>query len=206
MAFLRAEVIGEPLGALRERISPRNMGRVLRAGIKAWAGIIDQEFATRSWFMPGGGTKKWDDVKEFGVSGIKSKFGVSKATPANPTPLERSGRLRGQYRAAAAGGGAISVTSDGASAEYRINVGGYGVVHRGGSGKLLSGDIVPLAIQVTDKMRWFLGLNKGVWLKRETKEVFIVRRPHATSNPKIRGQLRYLFAQWAAGKPLPNYG
>lgn len=192
--FVRAEVVGTPMKTLSERVSPRAMGRVLNAGIKAWGAIIDRdEFGGRQWLMPAGGTKRWDDVKEFGN------------VPANPTPLVRSGALRARYRAAAAGGGAISVTVGGGRAEMRVHVPGYGAVHRGGTGKLLSGDIVPLAIAVTAKMRWFLGLSKGVWLKRDTTRILIPRRPHATSNPKIRGQLRYLFAQWAVGKPLPNY-
>lgn len=195
MTFLRAEIIGRPLAATRERLSARNMGRVLNAGIRAWAAVIDQEFEQRSWFMPGGGTRPWKPVEKFGN------------VPANPTPLQRSGALRAAYRAAAAGGGAISVSQDQATIEYRVNVPKpYGVVHRGGSGKLLSGDIAPLSISVTPKMRLFLGLSRGVWLKKSTEKVTIERRPHATSNPKIRGQLHYLFARWAAGKPLPSYG
>lgn len=195
MAFLRAEVIGEPLKSVQERVSSRNLGRLLSAGIRAWGAVIDEEFAGGFWYMPGGGQKRWAPVKAFGN------------VPENPTPLQRSGRLRASYRAAAAGGGAITVTQDGATASFSVNVpGGYAAVHRGGSGKLLSGDIAPLAIQVTPKMRWFLGLVKGVWLKRSTSRIILVRRPHATSNPKIRGRLRYLAAQWAAGKPLPEYG
>lgn len=191
--FVRTEVVGAPIKALSEKVSPRAMGRVLNAGIKAWAAIIDSEFATRSWLMPAGGSKRWDDVEAFGDQ------------PANPTPLVRSGALRARYRAAAAGGGAISVTVGGGRAELRVHVPGYGAVHRGGTGKLLSGDIVDLAIAVTPKMRWLLGFKKGAWLKRTTERILIPRRPHATSNPKIRGQLRYLFAQWAVGKPLPSY-
>lgn len=196
MAFLKTEIVGEPLKNMSDRVSPRNLGRVLNRGIKAWAAIIDQdEFGGRQWLMPGGGTQRWKDVPAFGK------------VPANPTPLQRSGKLRAAYRSAAAGGGTITATVDGGKVEMHVNVpGGYAAVHRGGSGKLLGGDIVPLAIPVTDKMRWFLGFEKGVWLKRTTKRILIPRRPHATSNPKIRGQLRYLFAQWGAGKSLPNYG
>lgn len=196
MGFIKAEIVGQPLKEMSERVSPRNMGRVLRTAIKAWAAVIDQdEFGGRQWLMPGGGTQRWKDVPAFGN------------VPANPTPLQRTGRLRAAYKSAAAGGGTISATTEGGKVELHVNVpGGYAAVHRGGTGKLLSGDIVPLAIPVTDKMRWFLGLSKGVWLKRSTKSILIPRRPHATSNPKIRGQLRYLFARWAAGKQLPNYG
>lgn len=195
MGFLKAEVVGAPLAGMQERISPRGLGAVLRLGLQDWGAIIDEEFATASWRAPGGGVIPWAPVRAFGN------------VAANATPLQRSGRLRGAYRAAAAGGGALTVGQSEGSVEMRVNVpGGYAAVHRGGSGKLGVGNIAPLRIAVTTKMRWFLGLAKGVWLNRGTAFIEIPRRPHATTNPKIRGQFRYRMAQLATGKPQPARG
>lgn len=199
---IKAETVGVPLAGLQKNLS-RGMGRMLSAGMKFWGQLIDEEFAGGFWYMPGGGTQKWKPVEAFGD------------VPANPTPLVRSGTLRGRYRAATAGGGALSVSQNQGKAEIKVNVpGGYGVVHRGGAGKLLSGDIEDFKIAVTDKMRGYVGWAKNVHMRAKdgyskyyggnrpaTEFVIITRRPHATSNPKIRGKVRYLAARWGANKP-----
>ena len=143
------------------------------AGVKFWRSIIAGEFAGQFWRPPSGSTRAWKEVKKFGNQ------------PAPVRILSRSGRLE---QAWAGGFGSITrITKDGA--EFGVSGAAlpYAAVHRGGAGAVTTAMAAePERINVTPKMRVFLGLNKGVWLKKDTKVILIPRRPHATVNPEVR--------------------
>lgn len=141
--------------------------------VEFWRQIIAGEFAGQFWRPPSGAPKPWKNVEAFGN------------VPAPVKILSRSGRLE---QAWAGGFGSITrITATGA--EFGVSGAAlpYAAVHRGGSGKVTTAMANRATeIRVTPKMRVFLGMAKGVWLKKDTKVIRIIPRPHATENPEVR--------------------
>lgn len=148
-----------------------------------WRDVIGQEFATESWRPPSGAPRPWKEVEAFG------------SRPAPVHILSRSGRLE---QAWSGGFGSITRITD-TGAEFGVSGAAvpYAAVHRGGSGAVTTAVAsVPARIPVTQKMRTFLGLSFGVWLKSDTKVIRIPRRPHATLNPEVRTGVTAIMTNW----------
>lgn len=144
--------------------------------IKILRASVAQEFEGGYWLRPDGGQTGWKEVREFG------------SRPAPESPLGGSdGFLAQAWQGMNAFGGeektdtmaAITVTHPAAP------------VHRGGD--VNPSDSYETKIGVTEKMRRFLGLEYGVWMKQE--EITIPARPHATTNPKLEENLATMFGR-----------
>lgn len=90
------------------------------------------------------------------------------------------------------GSGAIDKRDD---TSFTIGVSGHPAaeIHRGGTtaaAAVRSARDKATLIFVTDKMRWFLGLVLGMWLKKTTTHIRIPARPHATPDMATREAMR----------------
>lgn len=92
------------------------------------------------------------------------------------------------------GSGAIEKRDD---TSFTIGVSGHpaAAVHRGGTTARNAKQKATL-IFVTDKMRWFLGLVLGMWLKKTTTHIRIPSRPHATPDMATREAMRDALAAY----------
>jgi len=172
MAFLEASVIGVPLQELSDRLQG-SFERPLRAGVQAWRGHINEEFSAQA-----GARGRWDDVEQFGN------------VPPPTSILRRSGELQDSYIGQGTGSGyAIEphMLSD-TEIEFGSAV-PYASVQRDGAD-----------IAVTDKMRFFLGTVKGVWLRKDTRFIHIPARFHASATEEVRSDIARIFADWLAGR------
>jgi phage gpG-like protein len=118
--------------------------------------------------------------------------------------LNKSGTLRGAW---------LGLNTHGFSAFDQdtavIGVRGlpYAAIHRGAAETdqvRRSGHRGGTKIAVTPKMRMFLGLAKGLWLKAKTKYIRIPARPHATPNPRLRRALRQIMKDWVIDGDLTS--
>lgn len=83
---------------------------------------------------------------------------------------------------------------------FTIGVSGHPglLVHRGGTNARNAKAGVTL-IFVTQKMRWFLGLVLGMWLKKTTQFIRIPARPHATPDMRTREEMRDALKTYLVG-------
>lgn len=179
---ISVEVADDVIAAARE--NALDLRPAFKEAIANWRELIAEEFDTQSWRAPSGAPRPWAATKPFAGEGT---FGFGKI-------LNRTGRLRDAWLGRGEGSfERVNATS--ASFGVTGTVGLYGSVHRGGSGEVRAAQSrIPFVQKVTPKMRVFLGLAKGVWLKKTTTELVTPRRPHATINPEIRTRITAIFA------------
>lgn len=149
---------------------------------------IAEEFASSSWSLPGTGTKGWRPVLPFGPN----ETGPMK-------PLVKTGAYRDAWLGQ--GTGAIEEMD---ATSFTIGVRGFpgGGIHRGGLTARAAGESggdQVTRIRVTQKMRWFLGFAKGVWLKKSTEFITIWSRPHATPSLATREAMRDALGEYLVG-------
>lgn len=108
--------------------------------------------------------------------------------------------LSGSYLAAwmGTGSGAIDRRDDNS---FTIGVSGFPAseLHRGGTTARNTKAGITL-IFVTEKMRWFLGLVLGMWLKKTTTHIRIPARPHATPDMATREAMRDALGAYLTGE------
>lgn len=163
-------------------------GRAGQQVIAAMRRSVAREFELGGWFAPRGGFRRWAPNATGPAGG--AAFG-SRRAPSVPLG-GASGRIA---RAWAGGpGGFVRQT------ENRILLGvraPWAAVHRGGTGAEIS-DSRSTTIRGTMSMWWYLGLHYGVWMNRErllAHGIKIPARPHATSNPELRAEIRKILVR-----------
>lgn len=123
--------------------------RIVREG----RAMVSEEFEKQSYRQPSGGFVAWDKTKPFGNREAPNKT------------LHRTGALRGAWEGGA--GGYEEVTRTFAT---------FGVL---GLGRYVDAVREGANIPVTRKMRLFLGLEFGVWMRADRKTIRIQPRRHA---------------------------
>ena len=182
-SLIVADVIGgeifEDLLAEVQDIRP-----ALREWVRMRRGMINLEFLREGWFAPGGGFVPWQKTRDFGTRKAPRKT------------LSRTAALLRAWTGV--GLGALERVTDKAAT---FGVSGlrfpYAAVHRGGAGEVGTGIAgVPARIPVTQRMRFYLGLTFGVWLRSGKRFIEIPRRPHATNSPEARTRTTALFVDF----------
>lgn len=194
---IRASVVrGEILLGLRRALA--DLSPALRESVRAHRQIVRKEFELEVWERPAGGKQRWLKTRAFG-----SDLAPAGSSVAPAKTLQHSGRLRRAWL----GEGPGAVTRIGRrDAVFGVSGIPYAAVHRGGTGKVLTADAsIPAKIPVTPKMRVFLGVAKGVWLRKTTTHITIPRRPHATDNPEAATRRAAIFSAYLVGRPIPRF-
>lgn len=153
--------------------------------IRAVRDSVAREFDRGGWLRPQGGFQRWDKGKEFGEK-----------EPADQPLGGSSGRIA-QAWAGGPGGFAQKFAK-------RVVVGvtaPWARIHRGGQGNV--SEFKTTQVRGSLAMWWYLGLNFDVWVSREkvmNVGFTIPARPHATTNPALREELRRIVARYMTSK------
>jgi len=153
--------------------------------IRAVRDSVAREFDRGGWLHPQGGFRLWPRGMEFGER------------EAADQPL---GGGSGRIAQAWAGG-------DGGFAQKtakRVVVGvraPWARIHRGGQGNVNEFQVT--RVRGSLAMWWYLGINFDVWVSQEkvmNVGFAIPARPHATTNPSLREELRRIVARYMTSK------
>lgn len=167
------------VGARGQQLTP-----ALNRIIQTQRDSVRQEFEQEAGFLASGQLVSWPAVRRFG-------------NMAAGAPLVRSGALLRSYLGQ--GPGSVEEVGE-TTARWGITgrVAEYARVHRG----LKNGR--PFRIRVTRRMRLFLGLVRGVWLRSSTKTLKIPARPHGAWTPALQQRATTILVSYVSGNPEPE--
>ncbi len=185
MAEIRVEV---EIGPFADKARERALSLPWDQAIAAARSVIHDEFNREAWRPPSGAAQPWQKTGPFGNE------------PAPAKTLQRSGSLLAAWLGGA--GSFQRIEQQQASFGITGMVARIASVHRGQGTQ--ADARVPTRIAVTPKMRVFLGVVKGVWLRKTTTHITIPKRVHATDNPETATRVTALFAAFVAGRPAPE--
>lgn len=189
MARITVSVNGDPIAPIFGRM--KNLRPAFVTAVKAWRALVAQEFAQEAWRPRSGPFRAWKPVEAFGSREAPEKI------------LDRTGALRRAWLGV--GAGSLERITD-EMGEFGVSqlLLPYAHVHRGeGEDVSAAASRQPFKIRVTTKMRYYLGLTYGVWLRASTTEISIPRRPHATTSPELKTRVNAIFNAHIAGREVP---
>lgn len=156
----------------------------LRRVVGSWREQVQAEFRRGAGMTESGRLVSWPAVRRFGDQ-------------APGEPLVRSGALLRSYLGQ--GPGAVEDVGP-TAARWGISgrIARYARVHRGLEGGR------PFRVHVTRRMRLFLGLVRGVWLRSTTRLLEIPPRPHGAWTPALQQRTATILVSHVTGDPEPE--